>query len=100
MKLDTVWQDREDATRLRRSLALVTTDRARLCLQDRLAVVENRILAAARERESRAGIILRAERRDTPRPSSPPPGLLLLDRQLGQSPQQGHAIGGGGEDRI
>jgi len=30
MKFDTVWQDREDAARLRRSLPLVTTDCARL----------------------------------------------------------------------
>ena len=102
MAFDTVWQDREDAARLRRSLSLVTTDRARLCLLEKLAELESRILAVTRARESRASLGLGANRlrRGAPSPSSPSPGLLLLDRQLGQTPQQGQTIAGVGGNRT
>jgi hypothetical protein len=100
MNFDTVWQDKEDAARLHRSLPLVTTDCARLCLQERLVELEGRILADNRARESRASVMASRRRRSAPRPSSPAPGLLLLDRQLDQSPQQGHAIAGVGGNRI
>jgi hypothetical protein len=99
MTFDPVWQDREDAARLRRSLPIVTTNRARLCLQGKLVELENRILAATQARESRASLI------DRKRPaalsySSPRPTLLLLDRQLVQNPQQGQTIARAGGNHI
>ena len=70
MALDAAWQDREDVERLRRSLPLLTTDRARLLLQEKLAELESRILAATRARERRAALMLdlSGKRRGPPSP--------------------------------
>jgi hypothetical protein len=40
MAFEAAWQDREDAERLRRSLPLLTTDCARLRLQEKLAELD------------------------------------------------------------
>jgi hypothetical protein len=63
MAFEAAWQDKEDAERLRRSLPLLTTDRARLRLQEKLLELESRILAAHRAQERRAALILDLSRK-------------------------------------
>jgi hypothetical protein len=84
MKFDTVWQDREDAARLRRSLPLVTTDCARLRLQERLVELESRIVADNRARESRASLMASTKWRSAPVGGRTSPTLTGRDnRSLG-----------------